>query len=179
MPRAYLSIGSNLGGRAENCIVAVARLAREEKVLQVSVIYETEPWGTAETAADQPAFMNVAVEIETQLDPHDLLGTCKRIEEMMGREPGERWGPRIIDLDVLLYEDLIVEDESLILPHPHMHERRFVLQPLADIAPGVRHPVLRKTAAELLRDLGAEGGRVRRVGMDSATAGDEKEIPDD
>lgn len=170
MPRAYLSIGSNLGGRAENCIIAVARLAREEKVLKVSDIYETEPWGTAETAADQPEFMNVAVEIETQLNPHDLLGTCKRIEEMMGREPGERWGPRIIDLDILLYEDRVIDDQDLVLPHPHMHERRFVLQPLADIAPQVRHPVLRKTAAELLQDLGSEGGRVRKVGADPATA---------
>jgi 2-amino-4-hydroxy-6-hydroxymethyldihydropteridine diphosphokinase len=175
MPRAYLSIGSNLGGRAENCIIAVARLAHKVQVLNVSDIYETEPWGKT----DQPEFMNAAVEIETQLPPRELLAACKTIEDAMGRKPGERWGPRVIDLDILLYEDLIVEDENLILPHPHMHERRFVLQPLADIAPQVRHPVLRKTAAELLQDLGAEGGRVRKVGMDSATAGDEKEIPDD
>ena len=175
MPRAYLSIGSNLGGRAENCIIAVARLAHEVQILNVSDIYVTEPWGKT----DQPEFMNAAVEIETQLAPHDLLETCKRVEEMMGREPGERWGPRIIDLDVLLYEDLIVEDKDLILPHPHMHERRFVLQPLADIAPDVRHPVLQKTAAELLQDLGAQGGRVRKAGMDAATAGDEKEIQGD
>jgi 2-amino-4-hydroxy-6-hydroxymethyldihydropteridine diphosphokinase len=175
MARAYLSIGSNLGGRAENCIIAVARLAHKEKILKVSDIYETEPWGRT----DQPEFMNVAVEIETRLDPHELLEACKRIEEMMGREPGERWGPRVIDLDVLLYEDRVIKDEDLILPHPRMHERRFVLQPLADIAPQVRHPVLKKTAAELLEDLGAEGGMVRKVGTDAATAGDAKEIPDD
>jgi 2-amino-4-hydroxy-6-hydroxymethyldihydropteridine diphosphokinase len=161
MARAYLSIGSNLGGRAENCIIAVAKLAHKEEVLKVSDIYETEPWGTAETAADQPEFMNVAVEIETRLGPHELLETCKLIEEMMGREPGERWGPRVIDLDVLLYEDRVIEDEDLILPHPRMHERRFVLQPLADIAPRVRHPRLNKTVAELLEDLGEEGGKVK------------------
>jgi len=170
MPRAYLSIGSNLGGRAENCIIAVARLAHKLQVLKISDIYETEPWGTAETAADQPEFMNVAVEIETRLDPHELLEACKRIEDMMGREPGERWGPRVIDLDILLYEDRVMEDDDLVLPHPRMHERRFVLQPLADIAPGVRHPVLNKTAAELLGDLGSGGGRVRKVGMDSESA---------
>jgi 2-amino-4-hydroxy-6-hydroxymethyldihydropteridine diphosphokinase len=175
MPRAYLSIGSNLGGRAENCIVAVARLSHEVKVLNVSAVYETEPWGKT----DQPAFMNAAVEIETQLTPHELLEMCKQIEEGMGREPGERWGPRVIDLDILLYEDLVIGDEDLILPHPHMHERRFVLAPLAEIAPGARHPVQKKTAAELLEDLGEGGGRVCRVGVDSATAGDEKEIPDD
>jgi len=175
MARAYLSIGSNQGGRVENCVIAVAKLAHKMEVLRVSPVYMTEPWGKT----DQPEFMNVAVEIETQLSSHELLSACKKIEDMMGRKPGERWGPRIIDLDVLLYEDRVVEEEDLILPHPRMHERRFVLQPLTDIAPQVRHPLFKKTVAELLDDLGAGGGRVRRVGMGAATAGDEKEIPDD
>jgi 2-amino-4-hydroxy-6-hydroxymethyldihydropteridine diphosphokinase len=166
MARAYLSIGSNQGGRVENCVIAVAKLAHKVKVLNVSTVYETEPWGTAETAADQPEFMNVAVEIETQLTPHELLETCKWIEDMMGREPGERWGPRIIDLDVLLYEERVIEDEDLVLPHPRMHERRFVLQPLTDIAPQVRHPLLDKTAAELLEDLGTGGGKVKPLDRD-------------
>jgi 2-amino-4-hydroxy-6-hydroxymethyldihydropteridine diphosphokinase len=168
MTRAYLSIGSNLGGRVDNCIIAVAKLdhSRDLDILNISEVYETEPWGTAETAADQPDFMNAVVEIETQLTPHELLATCKGIEEMMGRVPGERWGPRIIDLDILLYEELVIEDDDLILPHPRMHERRFVLEPLAEISPQARHPLLDKTAAELLEDLDSGGGKVKPLDRD-------------
>jgi 2-amino-4-hydroxy-6-hydroxymethyldihydropteridine diphosphokinase len=164
MPRAFLSIGSNLGGRMDNCIIALAKLdhSRDLDVLNVSEPYETEPWGKT----DQPDYINSVVEIETQLTPHELLATCKQIEEAMGREPGERWGPRIIDLDILLYEDLVIEDQDLVLPHPHMHERRFVLAPLAEIAPGVRHPILKRTSAELLEDLGSGGGKVKPLDRD-------------
>lgn len=161
MARAYLSIGSNLGGRLENCLIAVAKLAHagEVEVSSVSAAYETEPQGKT----DQPDFVNVAVEVETQLSPHALLDVCKQIEDRMGRSPGERWGPRVIDLDVLLYEDRVVEDDDLVLPHPRMHERRFVLQPLVEIAAMVRHPLLEKTSAELLEDLDDGGGRVRKL----------------
>jgi 2-amino-4-hydroxy-6-hydroxymethyldihydropteridine diphosphokinase len=159
--RAYLSIGSNLGGRVENCLIAVAKLARarEVKVLTVSGVYETEPWGKT----DQPDFINVAVELETDLAPRALLDVCTRIEAGMGRAPAEHWGPRVIDLDVLLYGDLVIRDADLVLPHPRMHERRFVLEPLAEIAPLARHPLFSKTASELLQDLGEAGGRVKKL----------------
>jgi 2-amino-4-hydroxy-6-hydroxymethyldihydropteridine diphosphokinase len=98
-----------------------------------------------------------------ELDPHALLEACRHIENDMGRKPGEHWGPRVVDLDVLLYEDRVVEDENLVLPHPRMHERRFVLEPLSEIAPRARHPLLKKTASELLADLGEAGGRVRKL----------------
>jgi 2-amino-4-hydroxy-6-hydroxymethyldihydropteridine diphosphokinase len=161
MARAYLSIGSNLGGRVENCVIAVARLSRSRDVdvLGVSSVYETEPWGKS----DQPDFMNVVVELDTEMAPRALLEACKEIEEVMGRVPGERWGPRVIDLDILLYEDRVLQDEDLIVPHPRMHQRRFVLQPLAEIAPGALHPLLKKTASELLEDLGGSGGRVKKL----------------
>ncbi len=164
MARAYLSIGSNLGGRVENCVIAVARLARtrDVDVRGVSSVYETEPWGKS----DQPDFMNVVVELETKMPPRALLEACKEIEELMGRVPGERWGPRVIDLDILLYEDRVLQDDDLIVPHPRMHQRRFVLQPLAEIAPGALHPLLKKTASELLGDLGGSGGRVKKLELE-------------
>lgn len=161
MARAYLSIGSNLGDRIKNCELAVLRLGRVPGivVLDVSSAFETEPVGKT----DQPDFINRVVGVDVELDPHTLLVACKRIEDEMGREPGERWGPRVIDLDVLLFGDQVVEDDDLILPHPRMHERRFVLEPLVEIAPVVRHPLLEKTASELLGNLGTGGGRVHKA----------------
>lgn len=147
MARAHIGIGSNLGDRQGNCQKAVALLRMEKQsVLKRSSLYETEPWGVE----DQPRFINMAVEIRTGLKPEDLLRLLKKIEEDMGREHTRRWGPRVIDLDILLYDDLIIAREELRIPHPRMHERAFVLEPLAEISPLKIHPILLKNINELL-----------------------------
>jgi 2-amino-4-hydroxy-6-hydroxymethyldihydropteridine diphosphokinase len=145
---AYIGIGSNLGDRQANCLKAIAFLTQAgQSVLKQSSLYETDPWGKK----DQPRFINMAVEIETNLKPQGLLLLLKEIENNMGRVYTTRWGPRLIDLDILLYEDLVITEEELQIPHPRMHERAFVLQPLAEICPEKVHPLLHKRIDELLR----------------------------
>jgi len=112
-------------------------------------MYETEPWGER----NQPRFINMAIEGETRLTPVRLLEVLKMIEDEVGRKETFRWGPRVIDLDILLYDDLVMDTSELIIPHPRMHEREFVLRPLAEIAPDKIHPVLKKTIRKLLCDL--------------------------
>jgi 2-amino-4-hydroxy-6-hydroxymethyldihydropteridine diphosphokinase len=131
--RAWLGIGSNIGDMAATLDRAVAALAATPgiSVIARSSDYRTPPWGKT----DQPWFLNGAVGIETTLDPHALLDACQAIEHALGRVREERWGPRIIDLDVLAYEGAAVEDERLVLPHRYVRERAFVLVPLAEIAP--------------------------------------------
>lgn len=146
MPTAYIGIGSNLGDREDNCERAIKLLeAGDIKVEKRSSMIETEPWG----AEDQPKFINMAVEIETDLEPVELLSLLKKIECEIGRRPAERWGPRIIDLDILLYDDLIIKMPKLEIPHPHIAEREFVLKPLSEIAPDKIHPVLKKSIKDL------------------------------
>ena len=148
MARVYIGIGSNLGDRQANCLKAIAFLNQAgQRVLKQSSQYETEPWGKT----DQPRFINMAVEIETDLNPRGLLRRLKEIENYMGRVHTARWGPRLIDLDILLYEDQVVTEDELQIPHPRMHERAFVLQPLAEICPENVHPLLHKSIDELLR----------------------------
>jgi 2-amino-4-hydroxy-6-hydroxymethyldihydropteridine diphosphokinase len=151
MARVYLGIGSNLGKRRENCQKALALL--EEAGLRVtasSSAVETAPWGVE----GQPEFINMAVEAETFLSPRELLMLLKAIEDRMGREAdSERWGPRVIDLDILLYDSLVYKEPLLTIPHPRMHEREFVLGPLCEIAPNLIHPVLGQSVKELLRRL--------------------------
>ncbi len=156
---AYIGLGSNIGDRAENLKRAIDFLKTKEgfEVKKGSSYYETKPVGFKE----QGWFLNAVVEVETSLSPEGILRVCQEIEDEMGRKRGVRWGPRIIDLDILLYGDSIIDREDLKIPHPLMHNRKFVLVPLVEIAPEVIHPVLKKTVSSLLRELQDEQ-QVRR-----------------
>ena len=146
MAIVYLGLGSNLGDREENLSRAVALIEKRGiPVRKRSSIYETKPWGEQK----QPLFLNMAVEIETELKPQALLDILKDVESESGRQLSHRWGPRIIDLDILLYNDIILDEEALKIPHPFMHEREFVLRPLHEIAPDVKHPQLNSTVHDL------------------------------
>ena len=146
MSIVYLALGTNLGDRSANLRVAIEALPSEINVIAESKVYETPPWGYE----NQPAFLNMAVKCETNLEPELLLKRLKQLEVQLGREQSFRWGPRLIDIDILFYGDLILKSESLIIPHPRLHERAFVLIPLADIASDFIHPILKKTIKELL-----------------------------
>jgi 2-amino-4-hydroxy-6-hydroxymethyldihydropteridine diphosphokinase len=156
--RVYLSLGSNLGGRAANLRHAIAELMREGSIAATSSFYETEPV----ELTDQPWFLNCAVALDTEANPDDLLRYLLTIEKRMGRERTEPKGPRIIDLDILLFGNAVVKLPGLTIPHPALHQRRFVLAPLAEIAPDVRHPILQLSMQELLEQLPA-GQEVRRI----------------
>jgi 2-amino-4-hydroxy-6-hydroxymethyldihydropteridine diphosphokinase len=154
----YLSLGSNLGDRAAHLRAAVELLLEAGTVKATSSFYETEPVDFR----DQPWFLNSVVALETGKTPRELLAHALAIEEKMGRRRTRDKGPRTIDIDILLYGDRVIDEPGLKIPHPAMQERRFVLEPLAEIAPEAFHPVLKKTALELLVELPA-GQKVRRV----------------
>ena len=148
---AYIALGSNMGDRGNYIKDAIKALndIRECQVQQVSELIETAPYGVT----DQDNFLNGCLELETLLTPEELLKELNRIEAEAGRERRIHWGPRTLDLDIIFYDDRIVEESGLCIPHVDMHKRKFVLEPLAQIAPYKRHPVYGKTVKEMLEDL--------------------------
>ena len=143
---AYLSLGSNIGDREAQLRAALHSLQMQGRMVLVSSIYETEPVDVT----DQPWFLNCAAALKTSNSPEQVMAAILQIEQQMGRQRIQRKGPRNIDIDILLFDDVVLHSPALTIPHPTMHQRRFVLEPLAEIAPAVQHPVLKKTIQELL-----------------------------
>lgn len=150
---AYISLGSNLGDKADNLLAAMKRLNETPgvEIAKISQFFRTEPVGGPE---GQEKYFNAAAVLETTLSPRELLAELQRIERKLGRSRGNepRWGPRTCDLDILLFDDETIETEDLTIPHPRMHERLFVLRPLASIAPDAMHPKLRRTVVQMLAE---------------------------
>ena len=158
MARAYIALGSNLGDRAAHLQQAIDRLSALGKITAVSSFYETEP---VELTA-QPWFLNCVVALETEKMPRQLIAAILDLEQQMGRRRLEKKGPRTIDIDILLFGKSVIEMPGLTVPHPAMHERRFVLEPLTEITPDLRHPVFKRTIRELLEAL-PPGQATRKV----------------
>ncbi|MCH7949270.1 MAG: 2-amino-4-hydroxy-6-hydroxymethyldihydropteridine diphosphokinase [Candidatus Dadabacteria bacterium] len=150
MQRVFIGIGSNLGDTIGNCKIALEEIGNFAEIVRISSLYETEPVGNE----DQPNFINCAVEINTDLSPHELLSHLNSVEDKLGRVRGEKWGPRVIDLDIIFYDGLVMKDDDLIIPHPRAHLRRFVLEPICEIARDFIHPELKISILELLEKLG-------------------------
>ena len=151
--RATIGLGSNLGDREANLRQALEHLAQtpDTAVVRASSLYDTEPVGVEE----QPHFLNAVAQLETQLSPHQLLWNLKLIERRLGRVRSQRWGPRTLDLDLLLYEDLVLDEDDLQIPHPELAKRSFVLVPLVELDPLLVHPATGETMLALLQKLGA------------------------
>ncbi len=150
----YLGLGSNLGERQDNLDKALGFLSQRLRVIRVSSVYDTEPIGNIE----QPRFLNLACQIYTTLAPTGLLALVKGIESRLGRIPGKPDAPRSIDIDILFYGDQVIKTRELVIPHPRLAERAFVLIPLNEIAPGLVHPVSGKTIKELLDGVSGKQG---------------------
>jgi 2-amino-4-hydroxy-6-hydroxymethyldihydropteridine diphosphokinase len=156
MHTIHLALGTNLGNRTDNLRAAIDSLPPSVVVQQTSRIYETPPWGVT----DQPAFLNMVLQGKTHLSPLELLAYLKDLETKLGRTPAIRWGPRLIDMDILFYDDLVLRVPGLTIPHPQLHERPFVIVPLMDLAPDLVHPVLGSSIRALLPALDATGVKV-------------------
>jgi len=154
MTKVYAGLGSNLGNKRENIIRAIDRIDAygEICVKEKSGFYETAPVG----GPPQPEYVNCVIGLETEIEPQALLKEFKKIETELGRKPGVRWGPRVVDIDILLYGDRIVNGHNLKIPHERMHERVFVLEPLCEISPDIKHPVSGISISELLEKLKQE-----------------------
>lgn len=155
----YLSLGSNLGDREKYLREAIFRLRELGVIKQVSAFYETQP---VEVQTEQPWFLNCAVAMETELVPLEFLKRMLAVEQSMGRIRTEPKGPRTIDIDIVFFSNDVLDTPELTIPHPAMHERRFVLEPLAEIEPALVHPVLKRTVQELLDSLPADSGLVNK-----------------
>ena len=149
----FIALGTNLGDRESNLQSAIEALQKTVHLIAESNIYETAPYGYT----DQADFLNQVIKVETHIAPNELLSLLKLLEKQLGREPTFRDGPRKIDLDILFYNDEVLEQPNLQIPHPRLHERAFVLVPLADIAPDFQHPSLGRSISELLAEVGWEG----------------------
>jgi 2-amino-4-hydroxy-6-hydroxymethyldihydropteridine diphosphokinase len=147
MNQTYLLIGGNVGNRRENLATATTMIAAKVgQILVTSSLYETAAWGIT----DQPSFLNQVLLVETALDARQVLTAILSIEQQMGRKRIEKFGPRTIDIDILFFNDLVMHEDALIIPHPHLHLRRFTLEPLNEIAPKLVHPVFNKSISKLL-----------------------------
>ena len=156
----YLSLGSNLGDREANLRTAIEKLGEIGRIDAVSSFYDTEPV----ELTSQPWFLNCAVKLDTEKMPRQLMAAILALEQEMGRQRKQQKGPRTIDIDILLFGSSVIDISSLTVPHPRLHERRFVLEPLTEIAPDARHPIFKRTVREMRDALPAAGQTVRRLG---------------
>jgi 2-amino-4-hydroxy-6-hydroxymethyldihydropteridine diphosphokinase len=148
MNTVYLLLGSNLGDKAKNLDLAIEQIKHHGQVILKSSLYSSKAWGKT----NQPDFINQAIEVQTTQSPEELLKELLSIETLLGRQRIEKWGERLIDIDILFYGDRTVSDPHLHIPHPEIQNRRFALMPMVELAPGFRHPILKKTMKELLED---------------------------